>query len=110
MKKELEDKKYYLDVVDNLKFAEMYFEANEMESLVEYLFTPPTQEEVCEALSVELDDNVILFSGDFVAVNRGRVVVGKFDNGEILIQISFKPHLITLIASYYQSLEEENDY
>ena len=74
----------------------------ELEELKRY----PTSDEVCEALSEELEDNVILFNGDFVAVEKGRVLVSRFDDGELLLQVSFKPHLITLIGRFYEGLEE----
>lgn len=75
----------------------------ELEELKRY----PTAEEVCEVLSKELEDSVILFYGDFVATNKNRVVASKFDDGEILTQISLPPHLTTLIGRFYEGVGEE---
>ena len=70
----------------------------------------PTEKEMCDLLSEEVDDDVILFNDeDFVAVGKGRVIVSKFSNGEILTQVSLPPHLITMIGKFYESLEGENE-
>ena len=78
-----------------------------LKSELEALKKPPTVDEVCKALSELLDDNVILFYGDFVATKTNRVVVCKFDNNEILTEISLPPNLITLIGRFYEGLEVE---
>ena len=103
-------------LLDDIKLLSALPKAKQVELLnkldvLRPLILCPTEKEMGDLLSEEIDDDVILFNDeDFIAVGKGRVIVSKFNNGEILTQVSLSPHLITMIGKFYESLEgEKND-
>lgn len=102
MSKELEALEYLQDVV--------YTFDNEQElidkafNIVQQALIPPTQEEVCEALSDYLGENVlfdrvirmfIYYPNKFITTsNKGYNIYS--------IQMTLPPHLITMIGRFYE--------
>lgn len=76
---------------------------NELEILKSY----PTVDEVCEALSEELNQVVTLYDNRFTGNDETICYTWKFPNGHINLVFDYEilpPHLITLIGRFYEGL------
>lgn len=79
---------------------------------IEKALTPPTADEVCEALSEYFDRNVYYESGRFLYrkeefYNQPFIIAYKYKSGLVeLTKNVLPPHLITLIGRFYEGLEK----
>ena len=98
------DEEHYLEIIRKT--------ADELERLL----TPPTAEEVCEAIGkhYKLDD----YESCLFDVNTKNIVVNRwaekihivwFYKGEIRINQYLPPHLITLIGRFYEGVENNGN-
>ena len=98
------DEEHYLEIIRKT--------ADELERLL----TPPTEEEVCEAIGkhYKLDD----YESCLFDVNTKNIVVNRwaekihivwFYKGEIRINQYLPPHLITLIGRFYEGVENNGN-
>ena len=98
------DEEHYLEIIRKT--------ADELERLL----TPPTTEEVCEAIGkhYKLDD----YESCLFDVNTKNIVVNRwaekihivwFYKGEIRINQYLPPHLITLIGRFYEGVENNGN-
>jgi hypothetical protein len=87
--------------------------------LLEQALTPPTQEEVCKALSEltphgqsvlysELEKTFYYESVHYNGFEDENYItqLTHYQNGELIIRHGYKPHLIILIGRFYEGLEK----
>lgn len=78
------------------------FGASMLEAIndLDIYLTPPTEEEVCKALSEYIGDKVIYIDDTFQFGSI--VIVTLYNDNTIGFNISLPPHLITLIGRFYE--------
>ena len=76
--------------------------------------TPPTEEEVCKALSEYFEKTVYFFENRGFFVQRYKekqsyrdYSLSVYSNGKLRIFHPFPPHLVTLIGRFYEGLDNE---
>jgi hypothetical protein len=105
MNKELEALKrlsgrYFRELPTNLQDSEDY-------QLLKQALTPPTSDEVCEALSEYLCEKigkkleVEYLNGDFILQNN--YIAFLDGKGSLCFNFNLPPHLITLIGRFYEN-------
>ena len=88
---------------DGTDFGASMLEA--ISELDKYL-TPPTVDEVCEALSEYFNDKVIEMETTFYLPNKdfnSRIIVLMHYDDNLNFKIDLPPHLITLIGRFYEA-------
>ena len=86
----------------------------EAESILKQALTPPTEEEVCEALGEYLGEEVEHSNGMFIANDiiiaelfiRNDVHIMPFTEYTVRTYVALPPHLITLIGRFYEKESE----
>ena len=72
---------------------------------LEQLLEPPTEQEVCEALSEHLGEKIVYEGFSLHNVNRSRGVCAlKPKNKEIEIYVELPVHLIIMIGRFYEKV------
>lgn len=80
---------------------------------IEQALTPPTQEEVCEAIMKHYRGKVVFYNEmartfNEVHITRNEETVSFYANGEVGINYNgLPPHLITLIGRFYEGMEKK---
>ena len=109
-----------LEALDRIKTAGhngMRLEYSQDFRTIKQALTPPTANEVCEAMSKYFEVSVGYLMGDFfIGKNDYEVeylietVINDVNKEKLIVlHTAFTPHLITLIGRFYKSLESEND-
>jgi|LGOV01.1.fsa_nt_gb hypothetical protein len=113
MNKELEQAYFWLSR-DYSKQGNAEYE-NYVELLYNAIPTPPTEEDVCKALSAYLGEMVRYDKEEnsFIACYNDEICcLFKYkDTNKLFIrfEIPLPPHLITLIGRFYENLEDNNE-
>jgi|LGVE01.1.fsa_nt_gb hypothetical protein len=69
----------------------------------------PTSEQVCDALSAELENNVYYENNNFYTAEYSDVdCLVSYHKGRIIIHSLFAPHLITMIGQFYEKELRKN--
>ena len=89
----------------NEKEIEEYL--NSVDKLDEILDTPPTEQEVCEALGEYWKKEVVYDTKNTGFYLRKKRIVSYFPINKYLIQCFLPPHLITLIGRFYEGKVKE---
>lgn len=109
MSKELEALENIVNEYEQAVFHISYYATDEFTikndvDLLRKSLTPPTAEEVCEALSKEYGMEIIYSNNNFLIYN-GRSMVIKFDSGILFRCDTLEPKTITLIGRFYEGLK-----
>ncbi len=93
------------ELENNLKCIENAYK-DRILSLIRKALTPPTAEEVCEALNEHLEGEIIYDweNKRFEFEIDGTEVVRMTWRGTVRLNSSFPPHLIVLIGRFYEGL------
>ena len=78
-----------------------------VEDFIEKALTPPTEEEVCKALSEFLETTVRYVEKMKWFSERKRTLVWLQPNGNISVIVLLPSHLIDLIGRFYEGVEYE---
>jgi len=127
MSKELENVLEALNEIGQLEFEDIKsfyddsgdmkrIETTEQFTIIEKALTPPTEEEVCEALSTHFEN--IRYSQLFVSyVGRefevsyepflSQVIAYKKDDGNVSIELELPPKLGKMIFAFYEGIESK---
>lgn len=96
---------------ENIGDFDIWFE--EYYNLLRKALTPPTQEEVCEALSEYYGRNVYYEKGYFLyrkeeCYNQPFIIAYKYKSGLVeLTKNVLPPHIIEMIGKFYKGIENE---
>ena len=111
MNKELENLEHIKDVLISMNFAFDDITANCFNN-VENALTPPTSEEVCEALSEELNviivykDKEFYYDWKFNGTSGISLIVGYYENVIKFYDHCLSPQSLSFIAKFYEGGEE----
>ena len=95
------DDKYYKQFTSSAEMQDIDY------NIVLKALTPPTQEEVCKALSEYLKEEVIYNERwGFMTKNSMRVIICKWHNGKIKFNDDYHVHIYELIGRFYQGVKE----
>jgi hypothetical protein len=83
-----------------------------LENLIEKALTPPTSEEVCEALGEELNviivykDKEFYYDWEFNGTSGISLIVGYYENVIKFYDHCLSPQSLSLVARFYEEVEE----
>ncbi len=108
MSKELEALKDLIKRNNALKNEGHFHIGKDTLDTISQALTPPTQEEVCKALSDYLGEKMIYLGFDFVNVDITKIAVQfNLKNKNIELYVELPPHLITMIGRFYENEVQE---
>ena len=104
MNKELENLEHIKDVLISMNFAFDDITANCFNN-VENALTPPTEQELCEALGEYYHGNCEYKDNRFFIKYEGTICAKK-ENGEIILNFATTPKLGKMIFDFYEETKE----